>query len=190
MFQGAAAQTPAELERWLIDRGEPCEVDGTRVSLRALPVKILLEATLSAKATVNTRTPVSRLVGLLFDLSVHLHADVALDGTGLSRAGLWLRLADEQDRQRIAAALARAEERGCREEVLQRLWTVIAELRPGHDDRWDVSRERIVELLEVGEDVPAEVVPVAEPLHLAAWRWLGDAWPGLAEVDLGSVWPR
>ncbi len=196
-----------DLPRWLTGRGEPFESEGETLVLRALPVRIDLrsDGPVVTHVALTARTPLARLVGLLFDLSSHLHADVVVDGRAETRGGIWLRLADEQDRLRIVAALGRAEERGNREEVLVRMWPVIAEIRPGHDDRWDLASERIVELLEVGEDITLEDatvgypgvaegdavrLPVHLPVHVVAWRWLADAYPGLAEQDLGSVWPR
>lgn len=203
---GPGAARP-DLHRWLTERGEPFEVEGDTLALRALPVRLDLraEASVLAHVALTARTPLARLVGLIYDLSSHLHADVIVDGRADSRGATWLRLADEQDRLRIVAALARAEERGNREEVLLRMWPVIAEIRPGHDDRWDAAGERIVEVLEVGEDITLEDatvenpgvaegdavrLPVHLPAHVVAWRWLADAYPGLAEQDLGSVWPR
>ncbi len=196
-----------DLPRWLTERGEPFEVEGDALVLRALPVRIDLrpDGPVVTHVGLTARTPLARLVGLVFDLSSHLHADVVVEGRAETRGAIWLRLSDEQDRLRIVAALARAEERGNREEVLLRMWPVIAEIRPGHDDRWDTASERIVELLEVGEDITLEDatvehpgiaegdavrLPVHLPAHVVAWRWLADAYPGLAEQDVGSVWPR
>jgi hypothetical protein len=207
---GGARSRPGvvDLARWLTERGEPHEVGSGHVALRGVPAGLVVSPNhpIQAELSIGPRTLLSRLVGLLFDLSVWLGTDVRLGDRDVTRAGLWLRLADEQDRLRLVAALARGDERGNREEVLQRLWAVIAELRPGHDDRWDVARERIVELVEVGEEMSVEAarlhdpqanagdavpVPVDAALHIAAWRWMVDAWPGLAEgAELGSAWPR
>lgn len=200
----------SEVARWLQDRGEPCEAivpDERALVLRALPVRVTQgdDGAYTAHLQPTARAPVSRIVALIFDLSTALHADVSLRGVEQTRASLWLELADEQDRQRIVGALVRAEDRGNRDEVLQRLWPQIAALRPGRDLRWDVARARIVEHQAVGDHLSLEAarrldpdaalggaiaVPVTDPLHVLAWRWLVDAYPTLAEPDLGSVWPR
>ena len=117
---------------------------------------------------------------------------------GTTRSGLWMLLADEQDRVRIAEALRRAQEHGNREDLITRLWAVIGSLRPKCDDRWDMARERIVELNEVGEgidlsqaawhaedpkigDVVGVPVDHSHHVHTLVWRWLSEAYPGLAE---------
>ena len=141
----------------------------------------------------------TRMVDVLFDVSVRAGADVSLAGTGeVTRAGLWMRLADEQDRQRIAESLFRAKEHGSGDEVHKRLWAVLAALRKGHDDRWDASSQRIVELVEVGQGVSVEEaawhtenaavgdeisIPVESHLHILVWRWLSEAYPGIAEAE-------
>ena len=48
---------------------------------------------------VGARTALSKLVAVLFDLSGWLGSDVQLE-SAVTRAGLWMRLADEQDRLR------------------------------------------------------------------------------------------
>ena len=188
----------AELQAWLTEQGEPFDVDGADLQLRAMPVRLFAGAdAMQAWIEVTPKTPVVRLVGLVFSLSIQLRADVRLTGTGdVGRAQLWLRLADEQDRQRLAAAIDAARERAIVDEVQQRLWAVLAALQPGKDLRWDAATERIVELVEVGTTIdraeanwlkedPAtgEVIarPVDGQLHILAWRFVDDAWPGLTD---------
>lgn len=188
---------------WLTQQGEPFDQNGpSTIALKALPLRILAnaaEGTVKGQVEISSEVPLQRLVDLVFALSMHLGADVELRGMGaMRRADLWLRLADEQDRTRIAAAVDRADERGSAERVFQDLWQVIASTSPGRDVRWDNSRKQIVELLEVGEPegislAEAKViaahaqegdlvgVPVAEPLHLLAWRWLSSAYPALVD---------
>src|SRR5688500_5901340 len=98
------------------------------------------QATMQAHLEVTPSVPLERMVDALFDLSNRVGADVNLVGEGpISRPELWVRLADEQDRLRIAAALRRAREHGNADEVHKRLWGIVAALRPGHDDRWDAA---------------------------------------------------
>lgn len=193
-----------DVASWLIDRGEPFEREGTdNLALRALPVRLVLsdQAHLQAHLGVHSTATLTRLVDMLFALSVHIGSDVKLTGIGaVTRASLWLRLADEQDRIRISEALVRAAEHGKMDEVSKRLWAVIAALRPGHDDRWDTTQSCIVEIKEVGDiqgisleeaqwhDQSAQVgdtisVPIAGSVHSLAWRWLSEAYPGLAEAE-------
>lgn len=187
------------LERWLTEQGEPFTREGDRLALRALPVTLEPEGPedLQALLSVSADTPLSRLVDLLFDLSVVAGADVMVTGETLTRAGLWVRLADAQDRLRIARALDHAEERGSRDEVLRRLWATLAALEPGRDVRWSAELRGVVELREVGapggltiEDAAAHgdhelgdlvPVPVPGPLHLLVWRWLSEAYPSLSD---------
>jgi hypothetical protein len=189
---------------WLRERGEPFETTGSTVHLRALAMHVEVapdQASMKAQLDVSSMIDLTRAVDLIFDLSVRAGADVRLSGVGeVTRGGLWVRLADEQDRLRIAEALDRADQHGNREEVGQRLWQVVAALRPGHDDRWDAAARRIVELREVGaadgislQDAcwhadnpkPGDVIAVDVPgsAHSLAWRWLSEAYPGLAETD-------
>jgi hypothetical protein len=190
-----------DVAAWLTEQGEPFDLEGpTTLALRALPVRLLLGAdSLQGWLEVTSTAPLVRLVDLLFALSVLAGADVHLAGSGqMTRPRLWLRLADEQDRQRIAEAMARADEHGNREDVGQRLWAVLSAIWPGRDLRWDASRSHIVELVEVAEpggisveeaswlvegaaagDVVAR--PIGDYLHIIAWRWLSEAYPGLAE---------
>lgn len=197
--------SPDELASWLKERGEPFEVEGPdTVQLRALPVRFVLtpgQHALQAQIDVTSTTPLSRLVDLLFAVSVRAGADVRLTGEGeMTRPALWMHLADEQDRLRIAESLQRAAEHGTREEVTKRLWAIVASLRPGCDDRWDADRQRIVQLLEVGEPdgisleearwhvddpKPGDVIPVPVRgfLHILAWRWLSETYPGIAEAS-------
>jgi len=154
---------------------------------------------LQAHVDVTTTTPLVRLVDLLFDLSNRAATDVRLAGVGkVDRGALWLRLADEQDRRRIAKALVQASEQGKRDEVVRGLWGVLAAACPGRDVRWDAGREHIVELKEVGgpsgmaaeeaaflledpETGDVAAIELHEDLHLVAWRWLSEAHPGLAD---------
>ena len=167
-----------------------------------LPVRLVVspdDASMQAQIEVTANAPLVRLVDLMFSLSIKAGADVRLAGEGaVTRAELWMRLTDEQDRIRIAEALRRASERGSAEEVLNRLWAVLAMLAPGRDIRWDAAHERIVELREVGEPGGISLeeaawhqsdasmgdvipVPVRGYLHMLAWRWFSEAYPGLAE---------
>lgn len=189
---------------WLTELREPFdpEGDGTLV-LRAMPVRFVAlpdQGALHAHLEVNATVPLTRLVGVLFDVSVRAGADVRLTGVGeIARSGLWMRLADEQDRIRIHTALTRAEEHGRLESVLTRLWAVVSALRPLSDDRWDRRAGRIVALKEVGsadgisrddalwhaedpETGDVVLIPVdhAHHVHTLAWRWLSEAYPGLA----------
>lgn len=191
------------LSDWLTERGEPFALDGEHtVVLRALPVRFVANpssASLVAHLDVTSAVALSRMVDVLFDVSVRAGADVSLAGTGeVTRAALWMRLADEQDRQRIAESLRRAREHGSADEVHKRLWAVLATLRQGHDDRWDAQAERIVELVEVGRQLSVDEaawhaegsqegdeisVPVDSHLHTLLWRWLSEAYPGIAEAE-------
>lgn len=177
----------ATLAGWLTDRGEPFvqEGDDTLV-LRALPMRIVssqAQPSVQAHIDVTPNVPLTRVVDSLFEISVKAGADVHLVGQGnVTRAELWIRLADEQDRLRIGQALRRAREHGNADEVHKRLWGVVASLRPGRDDRWDASAERVVEMVEKTGDVVA--MPVVGTLHCLVWRWLSEAYPGIAEPDL------
>jgi hypothetical protein len=185
-FRTAGPGRPlADVATWLADRAEPFDADPAGEALRA-------ELDLAAG------TRLDRLVGLLFALALEVGGDVVLEGAGtVSRGALWLRLADEQDRLRLGEALARAEALGKRETIAQALWGVLAAALPGRDVRWDATRRRIVELVEVGEgamSVEAARAHVADPLegdivalplaegapHVIAWRWLSEAHPSLA----------
>jgi hypothetical protein len=202
----AAPRCPAsdEIAAWLTTQGEPFEEEGPHtLQLRALPVRIVIvseERGFQAHIDVTTSVPLVRLVELIFELSNRAGTDVRLAGAGqVTRAGLWLRLADEQDRRRVARALERAREQGKGEEVVRGLWAVLAAACPERDVRWDVSRERVVELKEVGAPggIPLEeaafhmeeasagdvvAVEIGEHLHLVAWRWLSEAHPGLSDL--------
>ena len=195
----------AHVAEWLTAHGEPFEAEGEdTLVLRALPVRFVAARdaeTLQAHLEVTATVPLTRVVDLLFGVSVEAGADVRLTGEGeITRSALWMRLADEQDRVRLEEALDRASDHGNREEVLTRLWAVVAALRPKRDDRWDVGSARIVEMLEVGaldgisldqaqwhvEDPQlGDVIPVpvhnSLHVHTLAWRWLSEAYPGLAE---------
>ena len=188
---------------FLRQRGEPLELlEGGTVQLRALAMRFEVEPdVVRAHLDVPPEAPLTRVVDLLFDLSIFLGADVRLTGTGeVSRGRLWMALADEQDRARIAKALERASDLGKLEDVGKKLWQIVSAVRPGCDDRWDREAGQIVELKEVGAtdgisladaawhaDDP-EVgdvipVPVEGSVHTLAWRWLSEAYPGLAEPD-------
>lgn len=186
-----------DLVAWLTEVAEPAAEDGDGVVLRALPARFTLQP-FTVELTVHEWTPVVRLVDVLFEVASRAGADLHLDGKVVNRSGLWLVLAEEQDRLRIAVALRRARERGNADEVHRRLWAVLASVRPGHDNRWDATLERVVELLDVGEQVSvedaraleADVVtgdvvqqPVEGPIHILVWRWLSEAYPGVCEPD-------
>lgn len=189
---------------WLKERGEPYDAEGlASIQLRALPVRFVVspdQRALQAQIEVTSSAPLTRLVDLLFSISVRAGADVRLAGEGeVTRPVLWMRLADEQDRLRIAESLERAREHGNHEEITKRLWALVAALRSGCDDRWDTDRQCVVQLLEVGEPdgisleearwhaqdpSPGDVVPVPVRgfVHTLAWRWLSEAYPGIAEA--------
>ena len=196
---------PEQVSEWLRERGEPfgCPQPSC-LQLRALDVQIDIapdNGSMKILLDVTSTMDLTRVVDLVFELSILAGADVRLTGVGeVSRGALWLRLADEQDRVRIGEALHRAEIQGNREEVGTRLWQVVAATRPGKDDRWDATSERIVELKEVGapdgisladaawhtdDPEPGDViaVPIEGSVHTLAWRWLSEAYPGLAEPD-------
>ena len=196
---------PQAVANWLTAHGEPFEAEGDdTLTLRALPVRFVAASdaeTMLAHLEVNSTVPLTRVVDLLFGISVEAGADVRLTGEGeITRSALWMRLADEQDRIRIAETLRRAQDHGNGDEVLTRLWAVVAGLRPRRDDRWDATSARIVEMREVGVeggisledaqwhaenpeigDVVAVPVHNSHHIHTLAWRWLSEAYPGLAE---------
>lgn len=190
--------TPRELQDWLIEKGEPYDDDGATLTLRALPLRIVHADTgLTGWIEVTARAPLSRLVDLLFALSVRAGSDVKLAGVGgVTRAALWMQLADEQDRVRLAAALERTAEHGNGDDVGQRLWALLSAIHPGRDLRWDANARRVVELVEVGQGMsvdearwiledarPGDVVPkpVPGPVHVIAWRFVSQCWPALCE---------
>lgn len=190
---------PKDLAAWLTAQGEPFEQEGTGVlQLRALPMRLVHTGTdIQAQVDVTPTVPLSRMNRLLFDLSMRLGADVRLVGVGeVNRPELWLRLANEQDRMRIAAALDKAAHHNNRDEILRAFWSILGSLGPGRDLRWDTRRDCIVDVQEVGaadgitlEDArwhDANVstgdtvsVPMGGDLHILAWRWLSEAWPSL-----------
>lgn len=199
-----AVPDPEVVSGWLRERGEPFDATGQALALKAVGVRVEIApdlGSMKAHVDVSSTIDLSRAVDLIFDLSILAGADVRLTGVGeVTRGALWLRLADEQDRCRILEALERAEIQGKREEILKRLWQVIAALRPGHDDRWDTAAGRVVELREVGSPDGISVadacwhvdepeigdvipVPVSGSAHTLAWRWLAEAYPGLADSD-------
>jgi len=195
---------PEEVAGWLTELGEPIEPEGPHtLQLRALPVRLVIipeDRSFKAHIDITTTAPLVRLVDLLFELSMRAGTEVRLAGFGaLTRPSLWLRLAEEQDRHRLARAMRLAEEQGKKEEVVRGMWAVLAAASPGRDVRWDAARKRIVELKEVGgpDGVPLEeaswhvedpasgdviAIPVEGPLHLIAWRWLSAAHPGLTDL--------
>jgi hypothetical protein len=193
----------SELAAWLTEQGEPFSLEGEdTLSLRALPLRFVSSpesASLKAQLDVTSTATIERMVDVLFVVSMRAGADVVLAGHGpVTRAALWMRLADEQDRLRIAEALQRAGETGSRDEIHKRLWAVLATLRQGHDDRWDANQERVVELVEVGDGISEDEalwhvqdarkgdvipVPVVGTLHCLVWRWLSEAYPGIAEAE-------
>ena len=189
------------LASWLTEQGEPFDVEGPQhLGFLGLPLRLNVDdddSMIRVHIDVTPQVPLMRLVDLLFDLSVVAGADVNLAGTGpVNRPALWILLADEQDRQRIAQALITANEHGNHEEVVRRLWAVLNVLQPGHDIRWSIEQSRIVEMKEVGaaggisiEEAAwhapdaqlGQLVPlkVSGYLHSPAWRWLSEAYPGL-----------
>lgn len=192
----------ASLGEWLVEQGEAHVVEGTdTLALKAVPLRIVHTGeAVRAHLEIGPDTQLSRALRLLYALSARLGADVRLSGVGVvDRASLWLRLADEQDRLRLAGAVARAEVHPARDEIARVLWAVVGAAVPGCGVRWDAGRERVVEVREVGApggisldeaafhapearlgDVVA--VPVPPPVHLIAWRWLSEAWPALADT--------
>lgn len=170
------------LERWLTEQGEPFIREDDRLCLRALPVQLepTHESALCARLDVTGDTPLVRTVDLLFDLSVVAGSDVSVDGETLTRAQLWLRLADEQDRLMIARALAQATERGTLDEVMRRLWAILAALRPGRDVRWSAELGAVVELSDDGES--SRRTSHDAHLHMLVRRWLAEAYPSLLET--------
>jgi hypothetical protein len=199
-FPTGGPQTDQDaLVGWLKERGEPCDASEVQVSLLALPVVFLWdEGTLRATLQLTPNLALSRLVDLVFAVSLHVGGDTMLEGVGpVSRPELWLLLADEQDRLRIGSALERSRQLGNSNDVMRHLWSVVHTLRRGKDDRWDAARERIVEVVEVGEEglsVPEarrvnpdvadgdEVsLPVQGYVHTLAWRWFAETYPSIAE---------
>lgn len=185
------------LSRWLTEQGEPYLAEDDRLVLRALPLTLdpLDPCVLGASVDVQAELPLTRLVDLVFDLSVLCGADVMHGTTSLNRAGLWLLLADEQDRLRLGRAIDHARERGNADEVLRRLWAMLNTLYPSADVRWSAELRAIAEVLEVGapgglplEDAAdhelGDLVPrrLAGTPHLLAWRWMSEAYPSLSET--------
>ena len=192
-----------DLAEWLIEQGEPYTEEGPQtLALRGLPVRLVIEqeeGVIQAQLEITPTLPLMRLIDLLFDLSVVAGADVRLAGMGdVSRPTLWMRLADEQDRQRIQTAILRSVEYGNQEEVLRRLWSVLAVIQPGVDIRWRAEHASIVFMKEVGADGGISIeeaawhstaptlgdliaIPVVTYQHSLAWRWLSEAYPGLQE---------
>jgi len=189
---------------WLTHQGEPFEYEGPQhLGLRGLPVRMIVEDgshEIQAQIDVDPNVPIMRLVDLLFDLSVVAGADVRLAGIGsISRPELWMRLADDQDRQRIARALDKASEHGNHEEVIRRLWAILNVLSPNKDVRWSAEQNCIVEMREIGAEggisveearwhIPdasiGDLIATKLPgfLHSLAWRWLSEAYPALNDT--------
>ncbi len=195
----AAPSIPA-LTAWLVEHGEPFEEDGASVVLKALPFRLVRdEKGITGWIEVNETTPLPRLIDLIFDLSVRLGSDVKLAGSGVvGRPALWLVLADEQDRQRLAAAIEQSAQRGNKDDVDQRLWALLQAIHPGRDLRWDAQKLRVVELFEVGSTIERDearwldegantgeivVKAVDGNVHVLLWRFVAQAWPGLAWWD-------
>ena len=189
-----------DISEWLHDQGEAFEPAGLdTLSLLALPVRVHFDAEGAVRAhmEISETVPLTRLVGLLFELSVRLRADVHLVGSGRdTRQGLWIHLADEQDRRRLQNALNVAIEQGDGERVQQDLWAIVHALGHGDALAWDPRRHTIVRMTEVGapEGIALEDakwhkedavvgdlvgVPAQGPVHILAWRWLSEAWPRL-----------
>jgi hypothetical protein len=190
--------TASELEAWLTEQGEPFVSEQLHViTLRALPLTLsFTQEGLRGEVCLHEDVPLTRLVRLLFDLALRVGGELRLTEVGVvDRAGLWVRLADEQDRHRIVAALRRADQHGQREDVLTSLWSLLCTLGHGQDLRWDPVLESIVAvrdvlrtreldgLGDVTEDDPTPVgsiaVPVQSEMHMLAWRWLSEAHPSL-----------
>ncbi len=165
---------------WLTDSGEPVVVDDRRIVLRALGAFLVHEGSqLVAHIDLAASTPVVRLVDLLFDLSSHIGSDLHdAAGTTVTRPTVWFQLAAEQDRIRVGSALARSLEHGVRQVMVQRLWALGASLFPDRDVRWDVTSARFVEV--VGEGPVLRSLPDDRAANLLAWRYLSEAWPGVA----------
>jgi len=184
---------PEDLEAWLTGQGEPFEPDDVAgLRLRALPVVLTSDVEgLRAEVDPSPQVPLPRLIGLLFDLALWLGTDMHLGQLPIDRAVAWLRLADEQDRNRIAQAISRAGPRT--DEVLTGLWRVLRALGRNHDLRWDPTALAIVEvrIWSDGEEITAaEATEETDPgalitfrvhdgLHIFAWRWLAETWPAL-----------
>lgn len=195
------APDSAALMDWLRQRGEPFVEEEGMVRLRAIEVVLSVDKTVTAQLEISSSVDLTRVVDLVFELSILVGADVRLQGAGdVTRGNFWLRLADEQDRLRIGEALEQAELHGRREEVAQRLWQIVSAIRPGKDDRWDAQHARIVELKEVGapdgisladagwhsespEAGDVIALPIEGWVHSLVWRWLSEAYPGLAEFE-------
>ncbi len=171
------------LQEWLTERGEAYERDGDRVRLLALPVVVeaLDEATFSVVLSIAGGTPLVRLVDLVFELSLVTGSDVSERERRMSRSELWLRVADEQDRLRIASAMKLAEDRGNLDDVARRVWAILNALRPGRDVRWSSQDESIVWVSEDG--TTREAVDPSDRMHLVIFRWLSEAHPSLLELS-------
>jgi len=173
----AKARTPAELQEWLTDQGEPFEQDGPLwINLRALPVRLSFDSDGRVEATVKIlpTDSATRLTEFLFDLSLELGADVEIEHYGVvDRSQAWLHFAGAQDRARIVGAIEQAGEIGNRDILLRMIWPIISALDPERDLRWDVDALRIIEVVDDA------IVPAPEPLHIPTWRWLADAFPNL-----------
>lgn len=184
----------------LVALGEPFESEGAQgLVLRALRLRLVLDPTgpMRAHVEVERDTPLVRLIDVLFEVSSLAGADVHLAGSGaMTRARLWLRFADEQDRIRLVGALGAAVTHSWGAEAARGMWAILAEAHRGRDVRWDSPSGRIVEMVEVGvgisleeaewivdEPKPGDLVPrpLAGQPHVLAWRWLSEAYPGLCE---------
>lgn len=194
----AGAADLADVARWLTDVAEPFDDDVGALQLRAVPVRLERDDdALIARVELSATTRLARTVDLLFALALHVGADVAAEEGLVNRAELWLAWSDEQDRLRVTCALDRADAHGKHRAVSQGLWSLLGAAFPGRDVRWDAKGARVVQLLEVGDATgvtveaarsfaadpqPGDVVaaPVGGYPHTIAWRWLSEAFPGLA----------
>lgn len=201
LFQTQGVSPPASaVGDRLVALGEPFEAEGAAaLALRALRVRLVLDPSgpMRAYVEVEADTPLVRLVDVVFEVSSLAGADVHLAGAGaMTRARLWLLLADEQDRLRLVDAFRRAITHSWGAEAARGLWTILAEAHKGRDVRWDAGSGRIVEMVEVGVGIDlgaatwlidtaklGDVVPRALPgqPHVLAWRWLSEAYPSLCE---------
>ncbi len=202
-FPTNGEQLPIEaVSSWLTESGEPFVQESSEaLALRAVPITLVWrqDAALRAHLDLNASAKVDRMVKVLYDLALLLGADVHLAEAGkVTRGQLWLRLADDQDRLRIAEALQRADAMGRLGNISRAMWGVLEAAEPGRDVRWDTTRQSVVELLEVGaeggisleeaawhaED-PSMGDIIARPIkgghcHLVLWRWLNESNPSIA----------
>lgn len=193
-----------DVATWLTENGEPFTQQGAEsLQLRAVPITIVVRETGTTRAhmEISADVKLDRMVEVLYNFALHIGADVHLSDAGkITRGELWLRLADEQDRHRVAEALERADSMGKKAGISRALWGVLAAVVPGRDVRWDAKRACVVELLEVGDangisheeacwhcEDPQMGDIVARPLeqgypHITLWRWLSESHPSLTNA--------